>query len=235
MDDVYLVRYYPRPIYETAVAIDMLKSFQQLDHTPLDQPVYIELKLDMKLEKKKKVDAFVSTVHLPHPFKTELNKVGVFTENPEEAQVALANGATFVGGADLVQRILDDEVDADFYLAVPDMLPKLVPLKNKLRKKFPKSRRGSVGINIPRMLELFKTGHEYLVEKECFISTKVGSLYMPTEHLLANIQTLIVDVCSHRPASFGHFILRAIMTSQTSEALYFKSEELLPKEPEKKD
>lgn len=28
----------------------------------------------------KKVDTFVSTVHLPHPFKTEMNKVLVFTE-----------------------------------------------------------------------------------------------------------------------------------------------------------
>lgn len=39
-------------------------------------------------------------------------------------------------------QILDDEISADFYIAVPDMLQKLVPLKNKLRKKFPKSKRG---------------------------------------------------------------------------------------------
>lgn len=39
-------------------------------------------------------------------------------------------------------QILDDEISADFYVAVPDMLQKLVPLKNKLRKKFPKSKRG---------------------------------------------------------------------------------------------
>uniref|UniRef100_A0A4W5PW01 Mitochondrial ribosomal protein L1 n=1 Tax=Hucho hucho TaxID=62062 RepID=A0A4W5PW01_9TELE len=90
----------------------------------------------------KKVDPFVSTVHLPHPFKTEVNKVAVFTENPDQAKVAQENGAAFVGGADLVQRILDDEVDADFYLAVPDMISKLLPLKNKLRKKFPKNKRG---------------------------------------------------------------------------------------------
>lgn len=41
-------------------------------------------------------------------------------------------------------KILDDEVSADFYVAVPDILPKLVPLKNKLRKKFPKSKRGEL-------------------------------------------------------------------------------------------
>lgn len=42
-----------------------------------------------------------------------------------------------------VLQILDDEISADFYVAVPDMLQKLVPLKNKLRKKFPKSKRGT--------------------------------------------------------------------------------------------
>lgn len=43
-------------------------------------------------------------------------------------------------------KILDDEVSADFYVAVPDILPKLVPLKNKLRKKFPKSKRGELQV-----------------------------------------------------------------------------------------
>lgn len=41
-------------------------------------------------------------------------------------------------------QILDDEISADFYVAVPDMLSKLTPLKNKLRKKFPKSKRGTL-------------------------------------------------------------------------------------------
>lgn len=52
VDDVYIRRYYPRTIYDATDAIDMLKKFQQLDFTPHNQPVYIDLKLDMKLEKK---------------------------------------------------------------------------------------------------------------------------------------------------------------------------------------
>ncbi|CAB1319269.1 unnamed protein product, partial [Coregonus sp. 'balchen'] len=136
VDDVYVTRFYPKPVHETAVAVDLLKSFQKLDYTPLDQPVYINFKLDMKLEKK--------------------------------------------------------------------------------------------------MLELFKTGHEYVVEKDTVI-TRVGTLNMPKEQLIANIQTVVKDVCSHRPASFGHFIERAIVSSQTSEGLLFKSEELVEKTPTKKD
>lgn len=52
VDDVYIMRYYPRTIYNAADAVDLLKNFQVLDFTPHSQPVYIDLKLDMKLEKK---------------------------------------------------------------------------------------------------------------------------------------------------------------------------------------
>lgn len=52
MDDVYILRYYPRTIYDVSEAIDMLKTFQRLDFTPKEQPVYIDLQLNMKLQKK---------------------------------------------------------------------------------------------------------------------------------------------------------------------------------------
>lgn len=99
-----------------------------------------------------------------------------------------------------ILQILDDVISADFYIAVPDILSKLLPLKNKLRKKFPKNKRGklsvqvklgincrwstayisfllgSVGVHIPQMLELFKTGHEYLVESDCYIRTQIATV-----------------------------------------------------------
>lgn len=52
VDDVFILKYYPRTVYGAAEAIQMLKRFQVLDFTPHNQPVYIDLKLDMKLEKK---------------------------------------------------------------------------------------------------------------------------------------------------------------------------------------
>ncbi|XP_077378981.1 large ribosomal subunit protein uL1m isoform X2 [Festucalex cinctus] len=237
VDDVYILRFYPRTVYSAADAVELLKSFQALDFTAPDQPVYVDLKLDMSLEKKKKVDPFVNTVTLPHPFKTDPNKVLVFTEDANQAQVAQEGGAAFVGGTDLIQQvtlrnILDDEVVADFYVAVPEMVAKLLPLKNKLRKKFPKSKRGSVGINIGNMLSRFRMGHEYAVESECYVRTQVATLDFPTQHILDNLQSILADVRSHRPADMGPFIERAIVCSRTSEPLWFDSENLLAKAPE---
>ncbi|KAK5932012.1 hypothetical protein CgunFtcFv8_003751 [Champsocephalus gunnari] len=232
VDDVYVPRFYPRTNYGAAESVDMLKTFQRLDFTPLKQPIFIDLRLNMKLEKKKKVDAFISTVHLPHPFKTEMNKVLVFTADANQAQFALESGAVFAGGVELIQPILDDEISADFYITVPDMLQKLVPLKNKLRKKFPKSKRGAVGINILKMLAMFKTGHEYMVEDDCYVRTQIAMLDMTDEQILANLETVLLDVCSQRPAGMEPFIERAIIASQTSEAVWFRSEDLLQKPTE---
>ncbi|XP_073697325.1 large ribosomal subunit protein uL1m [Garra rufa] len=232
VDDVYMVRHYPKPVYETSVAIEMLKNFQKLDFSPENQPVYINLRLDMKLEKKKKVDPFVSTIHLPHPFKLDINKIVVFTENPDQARIAMENGAAVAGGAELVEKILADEITADFYLAVPDIIPKLLPLKNKLRKKFPKNKRGSVGMNIPKMLAVFKSGHEYMVE-DIYVNTQVATLDMPKEHILENIHAIVKDVASHKPTEFGPFIERAIVCSRSSEGLHITFEELLPQEEKK--
>ncbi|XP_038647743.1 39S ribosomal protein L1, mitochondrial isoform X2 [Scyliorhinus canicula] len=228
VDDVYRIQYYPKQVHDIETAIDMLKKFQELDFTYPKQPVYIDLQLDMKLEKKKKVDPFVSIVHLPYHFTTTVNNVLVFTESPEEAAVAQKHGADIVGGTELIQKILDDEIQADFYVSVPDMVSKLVPLKNKLRKKFPKSKRGSVGHNIPEMIEIFKTGLEYLVERDCYILSKIGTVDMPREHIVANVAAIIKDVCTHRPVSFGPFVERAIICSATSESLLFNVEPFLP-------
>uniref|UniRef100_A0A672R076 39S ribosomal protein L1, mitochondrial-like n=1 Tax=Sinocyclocheilus grahami TaxID=75366 RepID=A0A672R076_SINGR len=124
----------------------------------------------------KKVDPFVSTIHLPHSFKSDINKIVVTAlQNPDQARIAMENGAAVAGGAELVEKILADEITADFYLAEPDMVQKLLPLKNKLRKKFPKSKRGSVGMNIPKMLALFKSGHEYMVE-DIYVNTQVATV-----------------------------------------------------------
>ncbi|XP_043926144.1 39S ribosomal protein L1, mitochondrial [Protopterus annectens] len=227
VDDVYVTRFYPKPIYDVATAVDLLKRYQQLDFTDHNQAVYLDLKLDMNLEKKKKVEPFVNTVCLPYPFKAEKNKVLMFTENTEEAKVAEKHGAVFVGGSELIEKILEDEIQADFYVAVPEMLPKLLPLKNKLRKKFPKSKRGSVGRDIPKMIEHFKNSHEYMVERECYVFSQIATLDMPQEQIIANMSSVIKDVFSHKPASTDSSLERAFMCSATSESLWIKLEYFL--------
>lgn len=231
-DDVYLKRLYPRRIYEVEKAILLLKKYQVLDFTNPKQGVYLDLTLDMALEKKKRVEPFASVIALPHPFSSEVNKVAVFSGNASEIKIAEENGAAFAGGTDLVKKILDDEVVVDFYVAVPEIMGELNPLRKKLKKRFPKATRNSIGRDIPKMLELFKTAHEIMVdeERQNFLSTKIAMLDMPSDQIAANLQAVINEVCRHRPLSLGPFVVRAFLRSSTSEGLLLKTDSLLPKE-----
>ncbi|XP_055967300.1 large ribosomal subunit protein uL1m [Sorex fumeus] len=235
-DDVYLKRLYPRQMYEVEKAIHLLKKYQILDFTNPKQGVYLDLTLDMALGKKKKVEPFASVLGFPYPFLSEINNVVVFTGNASEVKIAEENGAAFAGGAELIQKVLDDEIKSDFYVAVPEIMPELNPLKKKLQKRFPRLSRNSIGRDIPKMLELFKTGHEIKVdeERENFLQTKIAILDMPSDQIIANLQAVINEVCRHRPLSLGPFVVRAFLRSSTSEGLLIKIEPLLPKEVETK-
>ncbi|KAM8803309.1 large ribosomal subunit protein uL1m isoform 3-T3 [Rhynchonycteris naso] len=208
-DDVYLKRLYPRQIYEVEKAVHLLKKFQILDFTNPKQGVYLDLTLDMAQGKK----------------------------NASEIKIAEENGAAFAGGTSLIQKVLDDEIQSDFYVAVPEIMPELNPLKKKLKKKFPKLTQNSIGRDIPKMLEFFKTGHEIKVdeERENFLETKIATLDMSSDQIAANLQAVINEVCRHRPLNLGPFVVRAFLRSSTSEGLLLKIEPLLPKEVETKE
>ncbi|XP_035180175.1 39S ribosomal protein L1, mitochondrial [Oxyura jamaicensis] len=228
VDDVYLTWLYKRPSYNVEEAVSMLKKFQELDFTHPKQYVYINVFLDMALQKKKKVDPFASTVLLPYRFTDEVNKVLVFTENEQEAEIARENGAAVVGGVELIKWILEDEIQVDSYVAVPAIMPKLIPLRGKLRRKYPSTKRNSLGHDIPKMLQLFREGLEYTVEDERVIKTRIARLDMPTEQIVANLKTILEDICKFKPSSSGPFMRKLVIRSSTSEGLLLNLDGLLP-------
>ncbi|EPQ14301.1 39S ribosomal protein L1, mitochondrial [Myotis brandtii] len=141
--------------------------------------------------------------------KQEINKVAVFTGNASEIKIAEEHGAAFAGGTNLIQKILDEEIEPDIYVAVPEIMPELNPLKKKLKKRFPKLNQNSIGRDIPKMLELFKTGIEIKVdeERENFLLTKIATLDMSSDQITANLQAVINEVCRHRPLNLGPFVV----------------------------
>uniref|UniRef100_A0A8D2AHF0 39S ribosomal protein L1, mitochondrial n=1 Tax=Sciurus vulgaris TaxID=55149 RepID=A0A8D2AHF0_SCIVU len=218
-DDVHLKHLYPRQTYEVEKAVQLLKKFQILDFTNPKQGVYLDLTLDMALGKKKKLEPFASVISFPYPFASEINKMAVFTGNASEIKIAEENGAAFAGGTNLIQKILDDKIQVDFYVA------------------FPKLARNSIVRDIPKMLELFKTGREIRVdeERENFLSTQIATLDMSRDQIATNLQAVINEVCKHRPLNLDPFVIGAFLRSTTSDGLLLKIDPLLPKEVETKE
>ncbi|KAJ6657499.1 hypothetical protein lerEdw1_002434 [Lerista edwardsae] len=227
-DDVYLTWCYQRPVYEAEAAIDLLKKYQQLDFASPNQHVYANITLDMAMDKKKTVEQFVGTLLLPYRFTDDTHKVLVFTENAEEVTLAKEHGAALAGGMELIKPILDGEIQADFYVAVPTMVSKLTALRSMLKRKFPKAKNGSLSYDIPQMLHFFQVCHEYAVEKENSIKSPIATLDMPNDQIVANLDALIKDVCKYKPLSYGPFVTSLVMQSSTSEGLDVQFDRFLP-------
>ncbi|KAJ7419119.1 mitochondrial ribosomal protein L1 [Willisornis vidua] len=127
-----------------------------------------------------------------------------------------------------LKKILEGEVQADFYVAVPAIISKLIPLRNKLKQKFPTTRRNSLGTDIPHMVKLFRECHQYAVQDECLIKTRIARLDMPTEHIIANLKTVIHDICTFKPPPYDPIVQKLVIRSSTSEGLKLNLDGILP-------
>ncbi|XP_039174647.1 39S ribosomal protein L1, mitochondrial isoform X2 [Crotalus tigris] len=201
-DDVYLTWCYQKPVYDAEAALELLKKFQPLDFTPPTQELYAHFTLNMASEKK----------------------------DPKEADLASEHGAAIVGGIELIKPILNEEIEADFYIAVPEIITKINPLRNFLKQKYPSMKNGTITYNIAETLNFFKVCHEYSVTDDNLIQTPFAMLDMPNDQILANLDCIIKDICKHKSSKYGPFVTSMSIRSSTSEALDVKVEGFLSEE-----
>ncbi|NXJ84631.1 RM01 protein, partial [Trogon melanurus] len=149
-------------------------------------------------------------------------------QNEQEAEIARENGAAVVGGVELIKWILEDEIQVDFYVAVPAIIPKLIPLRNKLKRKYPNTKRKSLGNDIPKMLQHFRECLEYMVQDERIIKTRIARLDMPTEQIAANLKAVINDICTFKPSTYDPIVQKLVIRSSTSEGLLLNLDGILP-------
>ncbi|XP_077999336.1 large ribosomal subunit protein uL1m-like [Glandiceps talaboti] len=207
VDDVFMLSHYPPTLYSVDEALQKLRRRldASLDPKPnSSRTVLLNIALDMKLQKKKKVDPFQNVVMLPHRFRGE-RKVLCFAKKPEDIQTAKEAGADIVGGKELIEDIINGLITFEHCVATPDVMPDLQPLKKELRKKFPKSKRQSVSKNIPAMLNLFKNGQLYKCTTDT-VDVPVGTLSQPNEHLEENIKAIVTAVAEHKSQKYWPFI-----------------------------
>lgn len=117
-EDVNLKHLYLWQIYEVKKSIHILKNFQILDFVNPKQDVYLDLTLNISLEKKIKVEPFATVLSFPYPFTSEINKVAASKGNASEIKTAEENRGAFAERTNLIQRILHDEIHVDVYVSV---------------------------------------------------------------------------------------------------------------------
>ena len=194
--------------YSYQDALDLVKkmAFAKFDET-------VELSVRLNLKKSQSVR---DTIVLPYQFGEE-KKVLVFAKG-EKADEAREAGATYVGDADLVEKIRGGWVDFDVAVATPDMMKdvgRLGPILGR-RGLMPNPKTRTVTFDIKEALAELKQGRmEYRSDKTGIVHCSVGKSSMPPEQMLENIKLLMTDVERKKPSDVKGDFVKSVTLSST--------------------
>ncbi len=133
----------------------------------------------------------------------------------EEAKAA---GAEYVGGQDLVDKIMKENwMDFDLVIASPDMMGLVGRLGKVLgpRGLMPNPKAGTVSPDVAKAVAEAKAGKiEYRLDKTNIIHCPIGKASFGAEKLDENFKTLIDAIVKAKPAAAkGTYIRSCVVTS----------------------
>ena len=145
-------------------------------------------------------------------------RVLVFAKG-DKATEAQNAGADFVGGEELVDKILRENFfDFDVCVATPDMMRFLGRLGKVLGPKglMPNPKSGTVTTEVANAVSEIKAGKvEYRVDKTAIIHVPVGKASFEAEKLVENFNTLINAVIKAKPSSAKGTYIKSVVLSST--------------------
>ncbi|MFP4364256.1 MAG: 50S ribosomal protein L1 [Spirochaetia bacterium] len=200
-------KYDKQELYDYNRAVELVK---ELSYANFDETVEVAMKLSMK-----KGNTVRDTVVLPNQFR-EGKKILVFAKG-DKAQEAKDAGATYVGDADLIEKIKGGWLDFDVAVATPDMMKdvgRLGPILGR-RGLMPNPKTQTVTFDITGAIaELQKGRVEFRADKTGVVHLPVGKVSMETEKILENVKIFVDEVQKKRPADVkGDFVLSVALSS----------------------
>ncbi len=196
--------------YHLNEAAEVLKKakFSKFDET-------VELAVNLGVDPKHSDQVVRGTVVLPHGLgKSKRVLVIAGGEKVREAQEA---GADFVGGEDMVQKILEGWTDYEAVIATPDMMKSAGRLGKVLgpRGLMPNPKTGTVTFDVARAVKEIKAGKvEFRVDKAGIVHSPIGKISFDAANLAANAQALLSAILKAKPAAAkGKYIKRITLSS----------------------
>jgi large subunit ribosomal protein L1 len=131
-----------------------------------------------------------------------------------EAQEA---GADFVGGDEMVQKIVEGWTDYDAVIATPDMMKSAGRLGKVLgpRGLMPNPKTGTVTADVAKAIRETKAGKvEFRVDKAGIVHCPIGKIQFDADKLAENGHALIGAVLKAKPAAAkGKYVKKITLTS----------------------
>lgn len=190
---------------------EAVKLVKDMAYAKFDETVGLSMNLNLK-----KSQTVRDTLVLPNQF-AEGKKILVFAKG-EKAEEAKAAGATFVGDADLVEKIKGGWLEFDVAVATPDMMKDVGRLGPILGRKglMPNPKTQTVTFNIKEAIaELNKGRVEYRADKTGIIHFSFGKVSMDAEKLLENLSLVVREIEKKRPSDLKGEFVRSLALSST--------------------
>src|SRR5258708_14396567 len=197
--------------YKLSEATELIKKTH---HTKFNETV--ELPINVGVDPKHSDQVVRGTVVLPHGLGKAV-RVLVLASGEKQREATEA-GAEFVGGDDMVQKIIEGWTDFDAVIATPDMMRAAGKLGKVLgpRGLIPNPKTGTVTMDIAKAVQEIKAGKvEFRVDKTSIIHVPVGKIAFSTEQLHDNATSIITAVRKAKPAASKGRSVRTIYISST--------------------
>ena len=145
-------------------------------------------------------------------------KVLVFAKGPKLDE-ALAAGADFAGGEELVPKIQNDGwLDFDVVVATPDMMGVVGRLGKVLGPKglMPNPKAGTVTMDVTKAIADIKAGKiEYRLDKTNIVHVPLGKASFSEEALQENFKALMDAIMKAKPSAVKGAYLKSITLTST--------------------
>src|SRR6202162_492863 len=196
--------------YKLSEAAELLKTTH---HTKFDETV--ELAINLGVDPKHSDQVVRGTVVLPNGLGKSVRVLVIAGgDKVREAQDA---GADFVGGDDMVQKIMEGWTDYDAVIATPDMMRSAGKLGKVLgpRGLMPNPKTGTVTFDVAKAIKDVKAGKvEFRVDKAGIVHCAIGKIKFDAAKLAENAHAVIAAVVKAKPsASKGKYVKKITLTS----------------------
>jgi len=196
--------------YKLPEATELIKKTH---HTKFNETV--ELAINLGVDPKHSDQVVRGTVVLPHGLGKSV-RVLVLASGEKQREATEA-GAEFVGGDDMVQKIIEGWTDFDAVIATPDMMRAAGKLGKVLgpRGLMPNPKTGTVTMDITKAVKETKAGKvEFRVDKAGIVHCPVGKIQFTAANLAENAHAIIVAVVKAKPAAAkGKYVKKITLTS----------------------
>jgi large subunit ribosomal protein L1 len=193
---------------------EAMPLLQKVKFAKFDETVEVAMRLGVD---PKHADQMVrGTVVLPHGLgKSKRVLVIAGADKQKEASDA---GADFVGGDDVVEKILGGWMDFDAVVATPDMMRGVGRLGKVLgpRGLMPNPKTGTVTPNVTQAIKEIKAGKvEFRVDKTGIVHAPLGKMSFAAQSLIDNAHALVESVVKAKPSAAKGKYIKSITLSST--------------------